>query len=69
MIKFTVVALKDLGFSDDDIVTTLELKMKCGLGKCGRCNIGSIYVCKDGLFLHTSKCSLYRMNIKNEMLR
>ncbi|MEK6646564.1 MAG: FAD/NAD(P)-binding protein [Candidatus Firestonebacteria bacterium] len=48
MIKFTVVALKDLGFSDDDIVTTLELKMKCGLGKCGRCNIGSIYVCKDG---------------------
>ena len=28
--------------------TTLELRMKCGVGKCGRCNIGSKYVCKDG---------------------
>jgi len=32
----------------DQIWTTLELRMKCGVGKCGRCNIGSKYVCKDG---------------------
>ncbi|HEY3297866.1 MAG TPA: hydrogenase, partial [Armatimonadota bacterium] len=25
-----------------------EMKMKCGIGKCGRCNIGHIYVCTDG---------------------
>ncbi|KAA6318712.1 Anaerobic sulfite reductase subunit B [termite gut metagenome] len=28
--------------------TTLENRMKCGIGKCGRCNVGSKYVCKDG---------------------
>jgi sulfhydrogenase subunit gamma (sulfur reductase) len=33
---------------DDQIFTTLEMRMKCGIGKCGRCNIGSTYVCKDG---------------------
>ena len=26
----------------------MELRMKCGIGKCGRCNIGDKYVCKDG---------------------
>ena len=30
------------------IWTTLENRMKCGLGKCGRCNVGEIYVCKEG---------------------
>ena len=48
MIKFTVISLEKLGFSPEDIVTTLEMNMKCGLGKCGRCNIGHIYVCKHG---------------------
>ena len=48
MIKFTMPALSDLGFSDDRIYTTLENRMKCGIGKCGRCNIGPVYVCKDG---------------------
>ena len=32
----------------EQVYTTLELRMKCGIGKCGRCNIGSKYVCKDG---------------------
>ena len=40
--------LKELGFTDEQIYTTFELRMKCGIGKCGRCNIGSKYVCKDG---------------------
>lgn len=48
MIKFTLESLKKLGFADEQIVTTLELKMQCGIGKCGRCNIGSRYVCLDG---------------------
>jgi NAD(P)H-flavin reductase len=48
MIKFTIPVLKKLGFQDKDIYTTLENRMKCGFGKCGRCNIGSTYVCKDG---------------------
>lgn len=48
MIKFTIKALQDLGFSDHQIYTTVENKMKCGIGKCGRCNIGSHYICKDG---------------------
>ncbi len=48
MIKFTMPVLKKLGFEDNNIYTTLENRMKCGFGKCGRCNVGKIYVCKDG---------------------
>lgn len=48
MIKFTLAGLKELGFKDTQIYTTMELRMKCGIGKCGRCNIGNKYVCKDG---------------------
>lgn len=48
MIKFTLAGLVELGFDKESIYTTMELKMKCGIGKCGRCNIGSKYVCKDG---------------------
>ena len=48
MIKFTMPVLKKLGFQDKDIFTTLENRMKCGFGKCGRCNVGKLFVCKDG---------------------
>jgi NAD(P)H-flavin reductase len=48
MIKYTLAGLKELGFQDTQIYTTMELRMKCGIGKCGRCNIGSKYVCKEG---------------------
>jgi len=48
MIKFTMPVLKNLGFKDKDIYTTLENRMKCGFGKCGRCNVGKVFVCKDG---------------------
>lgn len=48
MIKFTFPVLQKLGFKDDAIFTTLENRMKCGLGKCGRCNVGNVFVCKDG---------------------
>lgn len=48
MIHFTLIELKKLGFADNQIVTTLESKMKCGLGKCARCNVGQKYICQDG---------------------
>ena len=48
MIKFTLEGLCQVGFDKKNIYTTLELKMKCGVGKCGRCNVGSKYVCLDG---------------------
>ncbi|MGL4983006.1 MAG: FAD/NAD(P)-binding protein [Treponemataceae bacterium] len=48
MIKFTLDALKEVGFKETQVYTTMELRMKCAVGKCGRCNIGNKYVCKDG---------------------
>ena len=48
MIKLVVEALEEMGYADADIITTLEMKMKCGVGKCGRCNIGDKYICRDG---------------------
>ena len=44
LIKF----VEKLGFTEENIYTTLENRMKCGFGKCGRCNVGEVYVCKDG---------------------
>ena len=37
-----------MGYTPEQIVTTLEMRMKCGVGKCGRCNIGSHFICLDG---------------------
>ncbi len=48
MIKFVFPVLEKLGFAGKNIFTTLENRMKCGFGKCGRCNVGDVYVCKDG---------------------
>ena len=48
MIKFVLFTAAKMGYQPKQIVTTLERKMKCGLGKCGRCNIGSTYICQDG---------------------
>ena len=41
MIKFVLAGLQEMGFTKEQVYTTLELRMKCGVGKCGRCNIGS----------------------------
>jgi sulfhydrogenase subunit gamma (sulfur reductase) len=48
MLKFTIKPLLDLGFAPQAIFTSLERRMSCGIGKCGRCDIGGKYVCKDG---------------------
>ncbi|MFA6133511.1 MAG: FAD/NAD(P)-binding protein [Phycisphaerae bacterium] len=48
MLKFTIKPLLDTGFVPETIFTSLERRMSCGIGKCGRCDIGGKYVCRDG---------------------
>jgi len=48
MIKFTQPVLEELGFKPEQIIMSLENRMKCGIGMCGRCNVGNKFVCKDG---------------------
>ncbi len=48
MIKNTIPVLERVGASMDNVYTSLENRMKCGVGKCGRCNAGSVYICKEG---------------------
>jgi len=48
MMRYAAKCLETIGFSDDQIYVSLERRMKCGIGKCGHCQIGSKFVCKDG---------------------
>lgn len=48
MLRFLFAALQKSGYRPEQVFTTLENKMKCGFGQCGRCNVGSFYVCRDG---------------------
>ncbi|HOY57371.1 MAG TPA: FAD/NAD(P)-binding protein [Verrucomicrobiota bacterium] len=48
MFRFVIRDLLDMGFREDQIMSTLERYMKCGVGKCGHCCIGVAYVCVDG---------------------
>ncbi len=48
MIKFVLQTLAKLGWQDEQIITTLEGRMKCCIGKCGRCNVGDKFICLDG---------------------
>jgi NAD(P)H-flavin reductase len=48
MLHFLFKALEKVGYTPQQVITTLENKMKCGFGQCGRCNVGSFYVCRDG---------------------
>jgi NAD(P)H-flavin reductase len=48
MIKNTLPVLEKMGVGPASVYTSLENRMKCGVGKCGRCNVGSHYVCKEG---------------------
>jgi NAD(P)H-flavin reductase len=48
MFRFVIKDLLELGFQEDNIVSTMERYMKCGVGKCGHCCIGVAYVCMDG---------------------
>jgi sulfite reductase subunit B len=55
MYKFAVKALKERDMADDHIIVSLERRMKCGVGKCGHCQINGLYVCKDGPVFNYSK--------------
>jgi NAD(P)H-flavin reductase len=48
MIKVTMKLLTSMGVPPENVFTSLENRMKCGVGKCGRCNAGPVYVCKEG---------------------
>ena len=48
MIRTAVAELVEIGWKDEQILNSLEMRMKCGIGKCGRCNIGNKFVCVDG---------------------
>jgi NAD(P)H-flavin reductase len=48
MIKFTQPVLDKSGYQHENIIMSLENRMKCGIGMCGRCNVGRHFVCKDG---------------------
>lgn len=57
MIKFVSGKLVELGLPREKILTTLEMRMTCGVGKCGKCNIGHQYVCIDGPVFKMSQLS------------
>ena len=59
MIRFVLAELRNLGFAPQQIVTTLEAKMKCGLGKCARCNVGDSYICRDGPVFNMEQISTF----------
>ena len=48
MYKFVIKCLQTLGIPDENIYVSLERRMKCGVGKCGHCQINGVYVCKEG---------------------
>lgn len=48
MTRFTIQVLISMGFAEDNIITSMERRMECGLGKCGHCSIGKTHVCLDG---------------------
>jgi len=59
MIKFTMLTLAKLGFAPEQMIITLEAKMKCGIGKCGRCNLGEKHVCTDGPVFSNAEVSSF----------
>ncbi|MCF0105283.1 MAG: anaerobic sulfite reductase subunit B [Holdemanella sp.] len=60
MIKFTIMEIQKLGMKDEQIWTSYERKMCCGLGKCGHCRMNDKYVCIDGpVFNYTEAKELF----------
>ncbi|MGA2480461.1 MAG: FAD/NAD(P)-binding protein [Spirochaetia bacterium] len=55
MYKFALLALRSKGLRDDQIYVSLERRMKCGVGKCGHCQINNVYVCQEGPVFNYAK--------------
>ena len=59
MYKFVLMALADKGVARENIFLNLERRMKCGVGKCGHCQINDTYVCMNGpVFRYSDLASL-----------
>jgi NAD(P)H-flavin reductase len=48
MMRYAAKCLETIGYRDKQLYLSLERRMKCGIGKCGHCQIGTRYVCRDG---------------------
>lgn len=58
MLRYVTLDLVKLGFAPEQILMTLEANMRCGIGKCGRCNLGEKFVCTDGpVFSYAEACN------------
>jgi sulfite reductase subunit B len=55
MYRFAILEAQVKGISDDQIIVSLERRMKCGVGKCGHCQINDIYVCQEGPVFNYSR--------------
>jgi sulfhydrogenase subunit gamma (sulfur reductase) len=55
MYKFVIKSLRERGFPDDHIIISLERRMKCGVGKCGHCQINGLYACQSGPVFYFSE--------------
>jgi sulfhydrogenase subunit gamma (sulfur reductase) len=55
MYKFVILALRSKGLRDEQVWVSLERKMKCGVGKCGHCQINNVYVCQEGPVFNYAK--------------
>lgn len=59
MLKFVTFKLLEIGFKAEQIYLSMNRRMSCGTGKCGRCNIGPYYLCKDGPDMNYAKIKDY----------
>ncbi len=59
MYRFVIIEAKKKGLADERIVVSLERRMKCGVGKCGHCQINNLYCCQDGPVFNYSKVKDY----------
>lgn len=48
MYRFVLAGFHQMGMNDEDIFVSLERRMKCGVGKCGHCQMNDVYVCQEG---------------------
>jgi NAD(P)H-flavin reductase len=55
MLRFVTYKLLEIGFQPEQIYLSMNRKMSCGIGKCGRCEVGPYYICQDGPDMNYAK--------------
>lgn len=48
MMRFCIGALTDAGVAPGSIYLSMERNMKCAIGQCGHCQLGPVFICRDG---------------------